>query len=283
MNFKGQMYVVMSRIPKLENMHLIGNYNRNAIMVNKSAKKEYEHLYSECLLSPLSFPKATNDTLTIALVNTRSLRRHSEDTLSDIDLMQNDILRLTETKFYLNEDISDITTKFQKNFSMYYNSSTDKHRIIAFGYSSNIFLCESSKFCSMSLVNVKKSTFLDKPIKVARLYRPPNSPSLFLQNMKSWCDEKNPDILVGDLNINALCTDSYSNLKYMRTNCKLLVSQPTHFDGALLDYVSIADSFSGHKTTVVIMNIYFSDHDAVILHISPNKNNDSLAHMQYSS
>ena len=113
MNFEGQMYVAMSRISKLENMHLIGNYNRNAIMVNKSAKKEYEHLYSECLLSPLSFPKATNDRLTIALVNTRSLRRHSEDTLSDIDLMQNDILRLTETKFYLNEDISDITTKFQ--------------------------------------------------------------------------------------------------------------------------------------------------------------------------
>ena len=67
----------MSRIAKLENMHLIGNYNRNAIKVNKSAKKEYERLYSECLLSPLSFPKASNDTLTIALLNTSSLRRHS--------------------------------------------------------------------------------------------------------------------------------------------------------------------------------------------------------------
>ena len=172
---QGQMYVAMSRISKLENMHLIGNYNQNAIKVNKSAKKEYERLYSECLLSPLSFPKASNDTLTIAL-------------LSDVDLMQNGILCLTETQLYLNEDISDITTKFQNNFSMYYNSSTDKHRSSAFGYSSNIFLCESSNFRSMSLVNVKKSTFLDKPVKVALLYRPPNSPSLFLQNMKSWID-----------------------------------------------------------------------------------------------
>ena len=67
---------------------------------------------------------------------------------------------------------------------------TDKHRSIAFGYSSNIFLCESSKFCSMSLVNVKKSTFLDNSVKVALLYRPPKPPSLFLQNMKSWIDEK---------------------------------------------------------------------------------------------
>ena len=60
----------------------------------------------------------------------------------------------------------------------------------------------------------------------------------------------------------------------MLTNYKLFVSQPTHLDGALLDHVYIADSFSGQKTTVVIKYIYFSDHDAVILHISPNKSND---------
>ena len=123
----------------------------------------------------------------------------------------------------------------------------------------------------MSLVNVKKSTFLDKPVKVALLYRPPNSSSLFLRNMKSWIDEKKPDILFGDFNINALCTDSYSNLRHMLTNYKLLVSQPTHLDGALLDHVYIADSFSAHKTTVVIKTIYFSDHDAVILHIPQQK------------
>ena len=86
--------------------------------------------------------------------------------------------------------------------------------------------------------------------------------------------KKTQDILLGYFNINALCTDSNSNLRHMLTNYKLLVSQPTHLDGALLDHVYIADSFSGHNTTVVIKNIYFSDHDAVILHISPNKNND---------
>ena len=149
------MYVEMSRISNLENMHLIGKYNRNAIKVNKSTKKEYERLYCACLLSPLLSPKASNDTLTITLLNTRSLRRHSEaeDILSDVDLMQNDILCLTETQLYLNEDKSDITTKFQNTFSMYYNSNTDKHRNIGFGYSGNIFFCESSIFCSMSLVN----------------------------------------------------------------------------------------------------------------------------------
>ena len=266
---QGQMYVAMSRISKLENIHLIGNYNRNSVRVNKSAKKEYERLYSECLLSSLSFPKASNDTLTIALLNRRSLRRHSEDILSDVDLMQNDILCLTETQLYLNEDTTDITTKFHNNFLMYYNSSTDKHRSIAFGYSSNIFPCESSNFCSMSLVNVKKSTFLDKPVKVALLYRPPNSPSLFLQNMKSWIDEKN--LLLGDFNINALCTDSYSNLRHMLTNYKLLVSKPTHLDGALLDHVYIADSSSGHKKTVVIKNIFFQTMMRSYFTLTPTK------------
>ena len=50
--------------------------------------------------------------------------------------------------------------------------------------------CESSNFRSMSLANVKKSSFLDKLVKIALLYRPLSSPSLFLQNMKSWIDEK---------------------------------------------------------------------------------------------
>ena len=53
--------------------------------------------------------KGKQCTLTTALLNTRSLRRHSEDILSGADLIQNDILCLTETQFYLNEDTSDIT------------------------------------------------------------------------------------------------------------------------------------------------------------------------------
>ena len=76
------------------------------------------------------------------------------------------IFCLTETQLYLNEDTSDITTKF---------------RSIAFGYSSNLFLSESSNFCSMSLVNVKKSTFLDKPVKIALLYRPPLTTIIFTE------------------------------------------------------------------------------------------------------
>ena len=52
-------------------------------------------------------------TLTTALLIRRSLRRHSEDIISDADLMQNDILCLTETQLYLNEDTSDITTNFK--------------------------------------------------------------------------------------------------------------------------------------------------------------------------
>ena len=41
---QGQMYVAMSRISKLENVLLIGNYNRNAIKVKTSAKNEFERL-----------------------------------------------------------------------------------------------------------------------------------------------------------------------------------------------------------------------------------------------
>ena len=82
---------------------------------------------------------------------------------------------------------------------------------------------------------------------------------------------KKTDFLFGDFNINALCTDSYSNLRHALTNYKIQIT--THLVGALLDHVYIADSLSEHKTIVVI-KIFIFQTMMLSFHISPNKNND---------
>ena len=165
------MYVAMSRISKLENMH-------------------------QCTLIQWM--------LTITIIISKGKQWHTNNSIANKEVSKETFwghikwCRFNAKWYFMfNRNTALLkwryiryNNKFQNNFSMYYNSSTDKHRSITFGYSSNIYLCESSIFCSMSLVNVKKSTFLDKPVKVALRYRPPNSPSLFLQNMKSWIDEK---------------------------------------------------------------------------------------------
>ena len=85
------MRAALSSISKFENMHLLGKYHRNTIKVNQNAKKEYERLYKESLLLPPLLLQTKSDTLTLTLLNTRSLQKHS-DILSDVDLLSNNVL-----------------------------------------------------------------------------------------------------------------------------------------------------------------------------------------------
>ena len=107
------------------------------------------------MLTPLLLPQVISDSLTIPLLNTSSLRKHSDDTLNDMALVNNNTLCLTETQLHLNDDTSEIASKFQNNFRMYFGNNRDKYRSIAFGYSSNVILCNTSDCGSKSVLALK--------------------------------------------------------------------------------------------------------------------------------
>ena len=97
---------------------------------------------------------------------------------------------------------------------MYFNNNRYKYRSIAFGYSSNMVLCNSSDCGSKSVLPLKKPAVLGESVKIGLLYRSPNLlPNLFLENLTSWIDEEKPDILLGDFNLDTLCYDSYNPLQ----------------------------------------------------------------------
>lgn len=58
--------------------------------------KTCQRLCNECLLFPLAILQATTDKLTMSLINIWSLRKYSSDLLSDADLLNNDVLCLTD-------------------------------------------------------------------------------------------------------------------------------------------------------------------------------------------
>lgn len=58
--------------------------------------KTCQRLCNECLLFPLAILQATTDKLTMSLINIWSLRKYSSDLLSDVDLLNNDVLCLTD-------------------------------------------------------------------------------------------------------------------------------------------------------------------------------------------
>ena len=102
------------------------------------------------MLSPPLMRLVTSNTLLITLLNKRSLRKHSDNILSDIGLLNSNILCLKETQLNLDEDASTTTLKFQGNFTMYFNCNRDK------AYSSIMLLCNSKDCDSMSVFTFKE-------------------------------------------------------------------------------------------------------------------------------
>ena len=84
------------------------------------------------------------------------------------------------------------------------------------------------------------------------------------------------DVLLRDFNIYALDEVAYRRLKDTVNSYYLKVLEPTHLDGALLDHVYLHEPF-GHEKLVmsIVNNIYFSDHDAVIVQLRFRQNSDN--------
>lgn len=89
------------------------------------------------------------------------MRKHFEDKLSDIRLLNSDILCLTETQLNLDEDASAIKSKFEGNFTMYFNSKRDRYKSIAIAYSSDMLPCNSTYYGSVSIFTFKKPSYLE--------------------------------------------------------------------------------------------------------------------------
>ena len=82
---QGQIYVALTKLSSMNKMYLIESYNRAALKVNESTKKEYERFRSEGLFKSQSH---------LAVI----LKLHVLDIAMDDPLLHNDILCLTETQ-----------------------------------------------------------------------------------------------------------------------------------------------------------------------------------------
>ena len=79
---------------------------------------------------------------------------------------------------------------------------------------------------------------------------------------------KEVDILLGNFNINSIKNEASAGVSNFLTEYKLVVSEPTHMEGGLLDHLYLMKQFLVRKhVNSTIKNIYFSDQDAVKIHI----------------
>ena len=116
-----QMYVTLSRVTNTQGLFLTGSFKQDAIKANKSVSQEYDRLLNETFI-PHIVQSPLPASLSIALLNTRSLKNHDADIASDLRLMNNDILFLTETQLSPSSGADEIQT-FLDQSSISFNIS----------------------------------------------------------------------------------------------------------------------------------------------------------------
>ena len=167
---------------------------------------------------------------------------------------------------------------FSKHFEIQFNISDVKYRSIAICYKNDISIINHVKLDGISVIQFQKSSFDMESVNMAVVYRSPNtSKNEFIFNLAGVIEDYNINILLGDFNINSFC---YTIQNSTLDRFQMIIKEPTHIDGGLLDHIYLENCFMRDKeSTVLTRSIYFSDHDAFKCKIIKN---DSINVIDFS-
>ena len=256
------MYVALNRITSLTGLFLIGEYTKKALKVNNFAKLEYERLKQEQLFIPLISNTVEDKTLILTLFNKLSLNKHAIDIAHTDALLNSDIVCLTETQLTPDQCLTNINHSLNF-FTISYNSSLNKYESLAICHASYLEILQHRKVNGLSVVTFRKPNFSERIFTMALLYRlHSSSRNIFYETIYELVNE-NIDIIMGDFNINALNSEE-RHIRRILSSYDMVVTEPTHISGSLLDHVYISKSLSAHlQCSSNISTMYFSDHEAV--------------------
>ena len=266
----GQVYVALSRAISLNRLHILGTLESKHIRANPKVQQEYERL---CKIS--SFHETTHipccNSLSVCVLNIRSLKKHSCDLSSDPILSKCDVLSLTETQLLANVP-NDEMSSILKNFSMYrQDHNFDKFLSLAICYKDTIVLRDTEYFGSINGLKFSINHSSDNILSCLLVYR---KHRVDIQHYTSCLDyiikSCDFDLIFGDFNIDYLNEKNISSLRQLTEslNYVQLVSKPTFVSsGTLLDHVYAKQSISS-LVKVNIVSVYYSDHEAVKVSVS---------------
>ena len=127
---EGQMYVALSRVTKIDNLFLIGKCSTIVFKVNENAVIEYSRL-RENLLDRIYIDLVDCISVTVSLLNMRFFVRHALDISRNKELMENDIMCLTESQIPNGTDEAEMFQQLS-TFKVYFNSYGARNQSLAF-------------------------------------------------------------------------------------------------------------------------------------------------------
>ena len=225
---------------------------KDKIEAHESALEELARLDSVCINNK----QETKSELTIACLNTSSMKKHFEDIKCDSHLITADVICLQET--WLAPD-SDQGNQFElESFQCHLNSYGIGKGIAT--YCTNDFSLERNIACSTHQVTkVSGSDYV-----VINVYRSKTANNNFISVINELFEFDKTMVLCGDFNYCFEQEGGHPVLKFLKDKkFRQIVSGSTHIEGRCLDHVYIYDS-SNKTFSTEVSCCYYSDHDRTI-------------------
>ena len=183
-------------------------------------------------------------------------------------LIKSDLLFLTETQ--LNDtDNTSIEDQFNEH-RIFFNNNPDKFKSLAVLFRENMTI-----ETPLVLDGIFIATYFDTKhaihFSVLLCYRKNNSNIEQFKDLISYLvRSKMPDLILGDFNLNIDTTISHPFVSWMsQIGYEQLISKPTHVSGSIIDHLYVSKSFyTQTHVSIVVRPLYFSDHNAVVLHFN---------------
>ena len=87
---------------------------------------------------------------------------------------------------------------------------------------------------------------------------------MFLSQLQDLIRSEQIQKILGNFNADAFDSDNYASLSNFLERYSMVVRDPTHLSGSLIDHVYLSNAtLDNFRVTATIKNIYFSDQDAV--------------------
>ena len=259
----GQIYVALSRATSLQGLHVIGQIENNHVRANPKVKSEYERLRHETIYTDSSSITDPH-TLTISLLNIRSLRKHSIDIKHDARLTQSDILALTETQLLPHHSDNTIRDTLHPYELHRQDHQNDKYLSLALCTKTSTNILNKQYFESINALMFEiLQTNTNKIMTFLLIYRKNNSNvQEFCQSLSNILQTNRIQIILGDFNANYFIANTLQQLMNSLGYIQI-VSEPTFVSsGSLLDQVFVQQPIND-KISNEVISVYYSDHDCV--------------------
>ena len=254
----GQAYVALSRSKTLDGIY-VKKFSEKQIKADDDVVLEMKRLAAEQTITK-PFDIFESHSVSLATLNARSARLHFNDIKSNPLLRQTDILCIAETNIPQNKaHLYQIPDTHM--ICLGHSSESNCHGLAFYVKTAIIAEKQTSfhyPFLELLCVTTHSARFLRKNCLV---YRSPSTQiGTFIGKLTEYISDQNPDIILGDMNIDIRST-SYKRLINALPSYLQLVDKPTHISGSTLDLAFQRRGCTGVKVNV--FPTYFSDHSIV--------------------